>query len=200
MSVVAVLGLILFPAPWLWGTLGLLAAVLIFLHSLGLSVSTAEFCLLAGLIAAVPLAAWLAGRFVDRFAFGTSRSACFSVLAVALAFSVFVDSGLLSGALKAVLQVLAQGAWGRQLVLAGAIGNAVIFCAGLVSFVLMMLVLMVELPFVWFSRRDRSGAVTAIGALRPLLLVLALSLVFNHVSGLFYDELAPMMLIRNALG
>ena len=200
MSAAALIAMMLFPAPWLWGALGLLAAVHIFLSALGLSVSAGEFCLISGLLMAAPLAAWLTGRLLDDFTCGVRSAGSLSALAAALAFSLLIDSGLLAGALRAVLQILAGGSWQKQFMLVGAIGNAVVLCAALTAFVLMVLVLLIELPFVWFARRDRSGTAAAIAAFRPLLVVLGLCLVFNHVSGLFVEELAPMMLIRSAWG
>lgn len=199
MSAAVILGLIFYPAPWLWGSLGLLAAVHILLHALGLSLSGGELFLVSALLLAVPLAAWLSGRLLDRFAFTGAQAACFSSLGAALAFSLLIESGLVAGTLKALLQVLTLGSWERQLLLAGAIGNAVVFCAGLAALVVMLLVLVVELPFNWFCRVDAGGAAGSMAVLRPLLVVLVLCLVFNHAAGLFFDELSPMMLFSGAV-
>lgn len=187
-----VLGLLLLLSlriPAAVGLVFLVIALQVFLNGLGLSISYAQSVSLCAMLFVVPLAAFLAGVFCDSFL--QSKQNTFATVLPVLAISTMLSSGWAIDFLGSAYQVSGTVPAGKQVLLLIAAISAAIFCAGLTAFVAIVAQLLFELPARWLQGALRFRSVLALEAVRPLTIVLVLSLAFNLIAGLCSAELWP---------
>ncbi|MBN8548288.1 MAG: hypothetical protein J0M12_03110 [Deltaproteobacteria bacterium] len=193
-AVFVVLVILSFQIPAALGLLGLSLALDIFLTGLGAPLTWAQALAIAALLFSLPLAALLSGIFFDLFAGSKCRLRSFSLLLPVLACSLLFGSGWWMQFAEAAISVGRDTAAPSLFLLFSSVLSAVVFCAGLVTFVAMALELAFELPVRWFEGAWRARAHLALEALRPISMVIILSLAFNLIIGLCAHELWPAAL------
>jgi len=173
------------------GVVALLAALHIFVSSVRPASSVPEFVLLSGIVLAVPAAALFASLFLEHFAFGRKSGKIFPALALALAFSLMLETGAAMDYLDSALQVTSAGQSLDYAAFAVSLGSSVLFYGGLIAISLMVAALLFEAPFYWLTSAAGIKDAMNLGVLRPLIVVMLFSLAFNHIAGLISEELWP---------
>lgn len=148
---------------------------------------------------AFPLTAFLAGAFLDQFCFTNRTRVGFRFFLLALSLSLCFQPAALLGFIDSLLAVLASGSALKLSAFLTSLASALLFCAGLMAFCVMLLVLSFELSARWLI--GAAGARTEISfvALRSLLTLIVLALAFNGGVGLMLNELRPAAIIQRAV-
>ena len=182
----------------LTGAAGLAAACCFLLSGAGAASGPAGGMLAAGLLLAVPAAAYLAGAFLERFCEIRSKSGLLRRAAAVLALALICGSPRLTDCLFAAAQAAAGGDWRQQAALAAALGSGIVYCAGVAAFCLMIVVLLCEIPLRWFGTVSGSRLQIAFAGMRPLAVVLLAAAAFNLVSDLYARQLSPQRIAAAA--
>lgn len=190
-----ILALLSWSTPVGVGIFFLGVAVSFFLGGVGIELTVAQTLTLAALLFSVPLAAYLAGIFFDRFSLETHEHGVFATVLPVLAVTAMLASGWVVEFSAVSLEVVRQHSVAMQALLFQAALGAAVFCAALAAFVGIGTQLLFELPVRWIQGAVRPRVVLALEALRPLSVVIFVSLAFNLLGGLLVHELWPTAIV-----
>lgn len=168
-------------------------------HGLYGSVGAPSLLLLGSLVLSLPLAAFTLGCWLDRYALDEVRSRTLRTLLLALCLSAAMQSGVWFDLLAAALALISSGSQFGVMAALLASFNAALLCAAIAAFALMLIALIVEIPVLWLSGSMRMRGVALIRPLRPLLIVILVSLAFNHIMGLFSVELRSTRILAELI-
>lgn len=185
------LALLILNVPAAVGLLGLGVALDVLLTAGGITLSLPQYLCVGILLFSLPLAGVLAGSLFDSFVGFRKTSGAFTLFLPVLACAFMFTTGWWVDFAEVALSTVRETAPGKLLLLFSSAVSAAVFCAGLVAFVAMGMQLLFELPVRWLQGALRSRVQLAADALRPLTIVLVLSLAFNLVIGLCSQELWP---------
>ena len=180
------------------GLLVLFVALDVFLKAHAISLNLGQSLILAGLLLSIPISAFVSGALLDRFSSNRERTGrVFAVLLPILCGSLMLASGAWLDYFEAALNLALKAGSTQYVLMLTAISSAIVFCAGLAAAILMLAELTFEIPLRWFQGALAARIDLTVAAIRPLALVLGISLAMNLLIGLFAHELWPASILRH---
>jgi len=187
-----------FSLAWVPGAVILLVAAYIFLVSLQIEFSSFKVLVILSFVIAPPIAAYIAGTFLERYCFSARMGNSLAVPASVLALALMLGSDVALEYFAGALELMAQASNASSFPIFLSVCNAAFFCGALIAFCLMMAQVLLELPMAWFNNVSRVHLHGSMAAVRPFLILLVFSLSISLVTGLFVSELNPVNIIRGA--
>jgi len=198
--VLTVLLLVSLSSGWAVAVMALFFATHIFLTSVFVELTISQYFVLFGFVLAIPGAAYVAAILLEQFASSGLKGRSYHLIAVGCAYLVMFKSSMLFQYFEAALLVTYQKSLLQEVYFVSATINAILFCGGVVAVCIVVLHLLLELPVLWLRGATRLGVEYTFSALRPLSVVVGITLTFNLVLGLFVAELWPTTIASLVLG
>ena len=186
-------GLSLACAP---GMLAIGIASHVYFNALGLELNFYQYLFLFLLLLAIPFSAYLAGLMLDKFVSGNISANNFQILATVLSFYLILHSDIFFDSLESALMFVLNISWEKSFISFSIIINNLIFCASLAAFCLILLHFSFELPIVFLRSASRVNLQYTFAALRPLGIVLLLSISFRTIAAFYAGKLSVQSLIE----
>lgn len=185
-------------AVWSSGAIAMVVlGILFFLLGTAVRVSWnfSEYLFLVVVVLSAPLAAYLAGVFLDRMCCLGSRHQLFSRVVFVASWALLLQSGMVLDLIEAACLIAAAGSWISEVAWLISCLGSIFFCGALIAFCISAIVWLVEIPLLWFGAATGLSAKLDFAACRPVLIVMSASLGFNLVMGLCVSQLWPTVIL-----
>lgn len=174
--------------------LGLGLSVHLFLNSFRGVGDIAALILTAGFIFVCPIVAWVSGAILDSFSLMDVKSKVFRDGLLLGTTAVLTFSEKAFDYLEAFCLLMQNYSVSKALLGFTSLTTAIIFVSFAIAITLMALILIVEITTVWCIGAMRARTLICFSGLRPLLVIVGISLSINLIIGLLGAELWPVNL------
>lgn len=198
-ALMTVVGIVFFNSGCLLGVLTLALAAQLFVSSLGVTLTLAQQLCLTSLILAAPLASLILADLAERFCATSFNLPIVRQASCLLCLLIIFSGDTCLSYFEAAFSVVQNFSLSQGLAFFSAAISAIVFCAGISALALMLFSLSFELLARWISSAMEVTIDLPYAALRMLLLILAVCLSINLISGLFMAELSPLSILGRLL-
>lgn len=167
------------------GLIALMLSIIIFLYGEAeqLSLSNISFVIL--IVSSLPISAYLAGIFLDKFSFKEKyKTNIFSIISISIATFILIYGGFIFNQIELLMNLDVHS----STALVAKIISTTIFTASLSAVVLMLLVLLIELPVRFINKSFQASYKLEFAALRPLFVIMFISIGFNFIVDLYINS------------